>query len=184
MEFTGPDMLDPPLTMDWEVQPVLAESTLPAFNPEASGSGAQGQNYLDSAAVEVFNYSYSSPEAMSDKPLRTGLGLEAWDSSSANIIDPFYHTSNVGYQLPAFPTSPSTYATLPNLHPPGSDTRPLEKIHACPAGRCNKMFARKSDAKRHGDKYGARKFQCDVADCDQAFYRSDKLGEHHKKIHG
>jgi hypothetical protein len=57
----------------------------------------------------------------------------------------------------------------------------------CDHPDCTKTFARSGDLRRHSKKHGTPEYPCLINGCDRigdkAFYRSDKLHDHQRKIH-
>ena len=111
---------------------------------------------------------------------------QGFPSYTMNPQEPYIfnaHT-NPGYsQLDTgFPQHSVSATHSESSHDPAGTTRTNEKPHACRFG-CGKSFRRKGDMERHAGVHSARTLWCQVAGCNSAFYRKDKLDEHVLKKH-
>jgi hypothetical protein len=60
--------------------------------------------------------------------------------------------------------------------------RKLDRI-TCPEG-CLATFGRSVEFRRHMLEHQPPRYKCPILDCDQTFYRADKLRDHTRKSHG
>ena len=174
----------------------------------ASSHGSYGPNHYSPSMEEPYLYRNDVPTHLEQyaltSPFFTSMssGYPVANSHMAEPSDPsmsqgfpsytiyrqepyiFNAHTNPGYsQLDTgFPQHSVSATHSESFHNPAGTTLTNEKPHACRFG-CGKSFRRKGDMERHAGVHSAPTLWCQVADCNSAFYRKDKLDEHVSKKH-